>query len=567
MPIDMSYLFEDMKNAIIHSNPLGATTLSRVRKWIELCQDYHNNSKNKKSSDYDKRHSSCRGTEIPKLPTRVLDVGTSEASHAVYLIETQGRHGEYIALSHCWGNSKSFLTTHETYEDMQDGFLPEHAPATFRDAINVTRVLGIRYLWIDSLCIIQGDLKDWERESSRMGGVYRDAFLTIAASSASSDEEGFLKPRPPARSALKLFSPTESSTVKLYITDRIKENDKEPLSERGWTLQEAYLSRRRLKFFESRIVFACQGAVKKEDVCCDAHDVFYPAGSPDSLQTLSPFWDENAYPQDKGWYKFPPYKGWYRMIREYSQRRLSFHSDRLPALSGLATLTARHVNGTYVAGIWWEDAAFGLCWSKNTREGKPLTKPDSYIAPSWSWASVMGAVEFPRVSDSSCDVFPLKMVTFKDYRLDYRGYDTFGQVNSGWMRIQAPLASFASMTLIKDRYARTKSFAISGIQHIRVGAVAGFDFDEKELEDLRLLFLLREEWDTEEGAHRDGIQLYGIVIKVEKEISPEICEAVPVQFQNNHVYKRVGFFWLEHWSDYYETVGVLEYLVTEVVLV
>ena len=192
MLIDNWYLFKITKKAIVHSDPLVATTLSRVRKWIETCQVHHNSSKNKKRSGPDKTHSSCRSRELPKPPTRVLDIGTSEAPHVVYLIETQGQRGDYIALSHCWGNSKPFLTTHETLEDMQDGFLPEQAPPTFRDAITVTRKLGVRYLWVDSLCIIQGDTKDWERESSRMGGVYRGAYLTIAASSATSDEECFL---------------------------------------------------------------------------------------------------------------------------------------------------------------------------------------------------------------------------------------------------------------------------------------------------------------------------------------------------------------------------------------
>lgn len=79
---------------------------------------------------------------------------------------------------------------------MKSGFQPEQAPATFYDAIRVTRMLGVQYLWIDSLCIIQNDARDWQIESSRMGDVYRNAYLTIAACCASSDSEGFLRPRP-----------------------------------------------------------------------------------------------------------------------------------------------------------------------------------------------------------------------------------------------------------------------------------------------------------------------------------------------------------------------------------
>jgi hypothetical protein len=221
-----------------------------------------------------------------------------------------------------------------------------------------------------------------------------------------------------------------------------------------------------------------------------------------------------------------------------------------------------------LAGIWWEDAAYALCWRRSSDKGETFKKLDCYMAPSWSWASVIGSVNFPRPSDSSLDVFPLRLIAFKDYGVDYRGYNNFGQVNSGWMRVEAPLASFASMNPIEARYARiSDSFEISGIQYTEVDAIAGFDFDEQESEDLRLLFLLQMEWDTDAISHRDGVELFGIVIRLEKELSPEICEDIPLQVKNNQIYKRAGFFYIENWGKYYERVLVLEQLVTEVVLI
>jgi hypothetical protein len=83
------------------------------------------------------------------------------------------------------------MTTQATLQDMKNGFLPQQAPGTFRDAITVVGRLGIQYLWVDSLCIIQGDKTDWELESSRMGTVYCNAYLTIAAANAADDSEGF----------------------------------------------------------------------------------------------------------------------------------------------------------------------------------------------------------------------------------------------------------------------------------------------------------------------------------------------------------------------------------------
>jgi len=106
------------------------------------------------------RYQGCHGERHPVLPTRVLDLGVSGSPGTVKLVETNGQQGQYIALSHCWGATNSFLTTRETIESRKIGFLPDQAPATFRDAIIVARCLEIRYLWIDSLCIIQEDTAD-----------------------------------------------------------------------------------------------------------------------------------------------------------------------------------------------------------------------------------------------------------------------------------------------------------------------------------------------------------------------------------------------------------------------
>jgi hypothetical protein len=149
-----------------------------------------------------------------------------------------------------WGDAKLFMTTTSILEDMKDGFPPEQAPETFRDAIRVTRKLGFRYLWIDSLCIIQV-------ESSRMGDVYGNSYLTIAASSAYSDSERFLRSRPFNYSSLDIISRSVKDIVKIYLGHRephCASFDLEPLTSRAWTLQESKLSRRVLKFKSSKIV-------------------------------------------------------------------------------------------------------------------------------------------------------------------------------------------------------------------------------------------------------------------------------------------------------------------------
>lgn len=550
MSIDAWYLRETSwwngSDTIVHSDPLGYPTMARVREWIEYCNQ---------------NHIKCQDRKAPRMPTRILDVGDSETPQFTFLVETQGQCGRYIALSHCWGKANSFLLTHDTLEDMKRGFPLEQAPATFRDAIIITRKLGIRYLWIDSLCIIQGDTKDWEIESSRMGEVYRDAYLTIAASSASSDEESFLKPRRPACSSLNVVFPSGKKT-QIFLTHQNTQdgewiynsgNFQGPLATRGWTLQEAYLSRRQLKFLEHNIVWDChEHTIEEND--CKRHQIY--ARDTERIEELLP----------KLRNKFlPVYEGWYTMIQRYSARQFSFHSDRLPALSGLATLVAKHRNGDYLAGIWWEDAVYGLCWERKRRH---LTKPDCYIAPSWSWASVLGPVDFPTPSSSSLDLFPLDTVLFKDYGIRHSGCNNFGRVDSGWVRIEAPLASFASIAPKGRHERRSGSFVISGVQGTEVDATASFDFPEDETEnlaDLRLLFLLRSVWDSESISHRDDDDFYGIVIKAEKKVFEETCEDVALHVSNSQRYKRVGFFQVEHARHSHDLF--LEALVTEVVLI
>jgi hypothetical protein len=161
---------------------------------------------------------------------------------------------------------------------MLNGFPPDIAPATFRDAIKFSRMLGIRYLWIDSLCIVQGDKRDWETEASKMANVYKCATLTLLASYALADSEGFLKHRLSLHSTIKISSSSGQST-EIYLTDHSHFDERskywedqvtQPLDTRGWCLQESYLSNRQLRFLNTKILWSCR-------------DVNLDEGKPDNL--------------------------------------------------------------------------------------------------------------------------------------------------------------------------------------------------------------------------------------------------------------------------------------------
>ena len=110
----------------------------------------------------DKNHPHCRytlsGSRLDletKLPSRVLDIG--RACDTVRLKVMAGQCAKYVALSHCWGGKSQVQTTRASFEDHKRGISLHKLSKTIRDAIWVARKLEIRYLWIDSLCIIQDD--------------------------------------------------------------------------------------------------------------------------------------------------------------------------------------------------------------------------------------------------------------------------------------------------------------------------------------------------------------------------------------------------------------------------
>jgi hypothetical protein len=145
------------------------------------------------------------------LPTRVLDIGPSLKLDEVRLIKTTSDiTAPYIALSHCWGPNQAFTTTTKSFAERKRAIQIEAMPQTFQDAIFVTRLMGFRYLWIDSLCILQDDAGDWLRESACVGSVYSDAYFVIGVARAAADTEGFLSPRKQPKLQLAIDLPTLS---------------------------------------------------------------------------------------------------------------------------------------------------------------------------------------------------------------------------------------------------------------------------------------------------------------------------------------------------------------------
>lgn len=361
-----------------------------AREWLRACKLNHDN---------------CLSGHEPNLPTRVIYVGDDPEYKDVHLeVPEPGSKAEYVALSHCWGGDIDITLTEGNLDEFQVGLPFKNLAANFQDAIEVTRKLGIRYLWIDSLCIIQDSDSnaDWERESQTMTTVYRDCTLTVSAMSSKKSEDGFLTYRPDDGEAINwesariksLLDRDEDMQVRVGRFDPrqeeslwdLEENPKKkgPLARRGWTLQENVLSPRHLYYGANMIHWTCPSARLSANGMRGMHklDKQYPAASAvifgDILrqQNQAPAHDVEEVLMD-----------YYVFVDNYSSRNLTKGSDKFPAFSGIVQ-RLQPVLGDYLAGLWRRDIVRGLWWVKEAGGG-PVSK---YRAPSWSWASVDGPV-------------------------------------------------------------------------------------------------------------------------------------------------------------------------------
>jgi Heterokaryon incompatibility protein (HET) len=162
------------------------------------------------------KHPDCKHEDETLLPSRIIDVGTSDGQEIPCLRLCSEERGHYVTLSHCWGPSNPTRTTAACFQDYLQGIPLANLPKTYRDAIAVTRRLGIRYLWIDSLCIIQDSSEDWEKECIKMPQIYQNSTVIIAGPAASGCESGFLD-RQPQPGFSDLLTDKETGSVQVLM--------------------------------------------------------------------------------------------------------------------------------------------------------------------------------------------------------------------------------------------------------------------------------------------------------------------------------------------------------------
>ncbi|KAL5322071.1 hypothetical protein ACEPPN_010040 [Leptodophora sp. 'Broadleaf-Isolate-01'] len=263
----------------------------------------------------------------------------------------------------------------------------ESLSRTFQDAIHITHNLGLKYLWIDSLCIIQDDLHDWETESKKMAAIYQSSHVTICAAKSEDGNGGCF-----ADATLRETDPFSGSDIEVHVrkcprhiiseamfsySSFFHSSGNLPLFTRAWTFQEELLATRVLYYCADEIVFQCKANIDCQCGRISTH--MAEIGDRTAKQQYEAALIDHRDAQNLQ-------IQWYRIIKQYSARNLTKESDRLPALSGLAgVFQSKTVLGRFLAGLWTHDLPLWLAWVV-WGSHPPLER---YVAPSWSWVSVL----------------------------------------------------------------------------------------------------------------------------------------------------------------------------------
>lgn len=457
-----------------------------IKEWVAQC---------------DQDHSACMHSNEVSYSFRLVHVDGDR----IRLVESPPRV-RYLTLSYCWGSAVPFTTTLDNIGAMKISIDPLALPQTFRDMMVLARNLGVPYVWIDALCIIQDDSQDWQEQSTRMAAIYANAYVNISAALAPDCERGIFSHRqrsdnselrtygaPPrdfgglwvalcdakvgkSKRVHKIFmrealDHSEFTTISANLIE-----DNVPLLKRAWAMQERLLSRRTVHFGSSELIWECRTCARCE---CGRLDLFGPKADLQaneqnfktafaSIIGLQPVGSEGTI-----------LKTWLRMVEIYSSRLLTFEKDRLTALSSIARSLKNTDLGVYLGGVWSYELIQGLAWVSADPEAH---RPSYYRAPSWAWSSIEGAVSY--TSERHLPSFKSRLhrpglsmplsttkATVKDVAFTLATINSFGDLRSAEVTISAPVVPAVLMRneKIDEAFWTDDSSLVIGCKGLKLG--------------------------------------------------------------------------------------------------
>ena len=429
-----------------------------MRFWLRECRD---------------KHLDCRAPNPEFSPTRLIDVGPPDGHGPIHLsLRREAKQVyQYCTLSHRWPLKGDILKLKlGNLQKLTKEIIFERLPKKFQDAITLTRRLGLRYLWIDSLCIIQDSTDDWTNEASSMADVYENSVCTLAVAGEVNIGTGdvFQTQNPLIHNWCKIAGTVDngifvtafcSKGLEATLSSSLIEHT--ALHSRGWIFQERLLSPRMLYFGGREVLWACRQGRASEDNPNGpaAEPIFGPLVSEKK-------WTPNGHGGDgqtsfrklvQGTEESLSHEGpldrhslWYNVVEEYSKCDLTNEEDKLIALSGVAQRVQKLTGWRYLAGLWDETLFSDLLWNL---DGDAKGRKRSYVAPTWSWAAVDGQIT-SRHSTGARNwerLIEIKSVDTEPHPLDKAGT---GQVFSGVLTITGALMKVTDQVSIVPPYNR-----------------------------------------------------------------------------------------------------------------
>ncbi|PKS05721.1 hypothetical protein jhhlp_007550 [Lomentospora prolificans] len=413
-------------------SPTSPRWIEQAKVWLNKCRDHHE----------------CASPKLSR-PTRLIRLGDRGDAKLVESADLN-HFVEYVALSYVWGPSQPYKLVSSNRDELHLQLDSSKLARTIKDAIEVTRALGYGFLWVDALCIMQDSDVDKANELPKMSSIYQGCALTIIAASASSSEEGFLKPLDPLVFYLdpftvKLHGEQGEISYSIMLGARsVHQNSRETINSRGWTLQERLLSRKSLIFSKASVMWVC-GATTR-NIGTGPNSVLRPVASIKILRDDS----QRLCESDMDII----YRYWLAAREDFGSRVLGFYNDKLPAIGALASLISERTGWTYLAGMWKERLFLDLHWvcgnsDEASLERRPLLMSENarktgYLAPSWSWASICEG----RIVDLELEEFAGAETLRTSYHfkildvfVDTGRSDTFafGTVNSGYLLVSGKM--------------------------------------------------------------------------------------------------------------------------------
>lgn len=383
-------------------------------------------------------------------PTRLIYVGT-RALPILRICEDVPHGARYATLSHRWGDANPICLLSSNIASYKLDLSTNLLPKKFHDAMEVTWHLGLQYLWVDSLCIVQDSVQDWLAESALMGQIYMHAHINIAGTTGTPNGEGLFCERDIhyIEPCVVLYEPSDLLPGGCFnILDQelwFRNVDKAPLNLRAWVCQERLLSPRTVHFARGQLFWECG-----EKVACE----LFPRRIPPGLYNAHPkrlnlellrsggLYERRQSGDLERWGFAKALAVWAGVVFIYTFAELTVETDKLIAISALAWCWQHLVGGNiqYLAGMWRKNFATQLLW-RSFGGVYASIQQEEWRAPSWSWASINGPILMPQMTrfEDERDI----LIDIKETSVELVSKERFGPVKDGRITLCGRLAKIA----------------------------------------------------------------------------------------------------------------------------